>query len=120
MSDSQSTTAPKMANKRLGNSGLQVSEICLGAMTLGNFHSMGIPVAGEEMGVKILNKFAEFGGNFIDTANFIYGDSEEVLGRWLATKKREEFVVATKVGTGFQRGPNQGGLGRKHIKQQVD
>ena len=38
----------------------------------------------------------------------------------MSTKTRDKFVIATKVGTGAQRGPNEGGLGRKHIKQQVD
>lgn len=119
MADAKSAPA-KMGYKSLGKTGLQVSELCLGGMTLGNFHSFQLPVAGEAEGVRILNKFEELGGNFIDTANWIYGDSEEVIGRWLTTKTRDKFVIATKAGTGAQRGPNQGGLGRKHIKQQID
>eukprot|EP01113_Clastostelium_recurvatum_P041089 TRINITY_DN6478_c0_g1_i1.p1 TRINITY_DN6478_c0_g1~~TRINITY_DN6478_c0_g1_i1.p1 ORF type:complete len:347 (-),score=96.50 TRINITY_DN6478_c0_g1_i1:53-1093(-) len=108
----------KMKTRLLGKTGLEVSELCLGGMTLGNFHSMGLPVSGEAEAFKILDAFAAAGGNFIDTANGIYGDSEVVIGKWLATKRREDFVIATKVG--FGQGPNQGGLGRKHIKAQVE
>jgi len=103
----------------LGKTGLVVSELCLGGMTLGNFHSMGLPVAGEEEGVAILNEFEKHGGNFIDTANIIYGDSEEVIGRWLENRSREKVVIATKVGFGGTA-PNECGHGRKHIKAQVE
>jgi len=78
-----------------------------------------VPHANEEESVKIYNYFAEKGGNFIDTAD-IYDDSEEVLGRWLQTKQREDWIIATKVR--FQTGKGVNGLGssRHHIIQSVE
>lgn len=107
-----------MEFKQLGRSGLTVSEICLGGMTLGNFHSMGLPVAGEAEAVKILDVFEQAKGNFIDTANGIYGDSEVVIGKWLSSKQRSNWVIATKFG--FGKEPNHQGLGAKHMKEAID
>jgi len=111
----------KMENKRLGRTGLYVSEICLGAMTFGSkeMNTWGMPTSGEEESVKIMNAFVEKGGNFIDTAN-VYGDSEEVIGRWMTTKRRDELVIATKVRGMMGPGPNDQGLSRKHIMSAVD
>jgi aryl-alcohol dehydrogenase-like predicted oxidoreductase len=98
----------------LGATGLGVSELCLGAMMFGSRTD-------EETSRRILDTYTEAGGNFIDTAD-VYGDgaSEEVLGRWLATKRRDDFVVATKVWGVTGPGPNDRGLSRKHILSAVD
>ena len=86
-----------MDYRLLGATGLEVSELCLGAMMFGS-------LTDEQTSSQILHTFTEAGGNFIDTAN-IYGEgrSEEVLGRWLRTRRREDHVVATKVGTSGSR-----------------
>lgn len=77
----------------LGRTGLRVSELCLGAMTFGRENE-----ATEEESRAIMDRFAELGGNFIDTANvYSLGGSEEIVGRWLKDKNREDWVVATKV-----------------------
>jgi len=110
-----------MDYKRLGNTGLYVSELCLGAMTFGtkDKNNWGLPTALEEESVKIMNYFVEKGGNFIDTAN-VYGDSEEVLGRWMQTKSRKDLVIATKVRGQMGSGVNDLGLSRKHIMWSVE
>lgn len=93
----------------LGRTGLEVSALCLGAMTFGREST-------EEVSVEMLNRFKELGGNFIDTANvYGHGVSEEILGRWLATQHRDEWVIATKVRFTMKDAPNQRGLSRKHI-----
>lgn len=100
--------------RHLGKTGLVVSELCLGAMTFGREST-------EEMSIQLLDCFVESGGNFIDTADaYSAGLSEEILGRWLRNKRREDFVIATKVRFGTRAGPNQQGLGRKHILAEVD
>jgi len=82
-------------------------------------NNWGLPTAKEEESFQMLNAFAERGGNFLDTAN-VYGDSEEVVGRWLKTTKREDFVVATKVRGRVGPSPNDIGLSRKHILASVE
>ena len=80
-----------MRYKLLGKSGLRVSELCLGAMVLG-----GDGGATREESGRILDAFAEAGGNFIDTADaYSQGTSERYVGEWLGAR-RDEFVVATK------------------------
>ncbi|MFC4852759.1 aldo/keto reductase [Actinophytocola glycyrrhizae] len=97
----------------LGRSGLQVSELCLGTMMFGERTD-------EQTSHRILDAFAEAGGNFIDTAD-VYGRgrSEEILGSWLRTRRREDYVVATKAFGEMGPGPNERGLSRKHILDAV-
>jgi len=103
-----------MHYKMLGNSGLKVSEVCMGAMTFGRETS-------KADSLKMLDIFTEPGGNFIDTANvYSEGLSEEILGEWLKEQKRDELVIATKVRFPMGRKPNQSGLGRKHIAESVE
>jgi aryl-alcohol dehydrogenase-like predicted oxidoreductase len=98
----------------LGRAGLKVSELCLGAMTFGR-------ESDEETSHRILDRFAEAGGNFIDTADvYTRGASEEVVGRWLRGKRRSDFVVATKVRFPMGEGPNDVGLSRQHILSGVE
>jgi len=108
--------------RRLGNTGVYVSELCLGAMTFGTSekNNWGLPTAPEDESHKIIKSFVDMGGNFIDTAN-VYGDSEEVIGRWLeADKRRKDYVNATKVRGQIGSGVNDIGLSRKHILTSVE
>ncbi|MBI5294643.1 MAG: aldo/keto reductase [Chloroflexi bacterium] len=103
-----------MQYRYLGRSGLKVSELCLGAMTFGRETS-------EADSYRMLDRFVDAGGNFIDTADvYSQGISEEILGRWLAGKRRDDFVIATKVRFPMGPGPNDVGLSRKHILSAVD
>jgi aryl-alcohol dehydrogenase-like predicted oxidoreductase len=108
-----------MEYKRLGATGLKVSELCLGCMTFGR-------EADEATASKILDKFIDAGGNFLDTANvYAAGASEEILGRILR-ERRSSLVVATKVRfnanifIGKPVGPNEIGLSRGHIMAEVE
>ena len=72
-----------MQFKSLGNSGLKVSEVCMGAMTFGRETT-------KADSLKMLDIFTEAGGNFIDTANvYSTGLSEEILGEWLEKQRRD-------------------------------
>src|SRR3982751_3362654 len=110
--------------KRLGRTGLKVSEICLGTMTFGTrFFNIGeVDQAGAD---RMVTRSLEAGVNFFDTADiYSYGESEEILGRAIknAGVDRDAVVIATKVrgamteeaqtGTGDI---NNVGLSRKHI-----
>ncbi len=98
----------------LGRTGVRVSELCLGAMTFGR-------ETGVEDSHAIMDRFAEMGGNFIDTANvYSRGKSEEVVGSWLKNQRRSDFVLATKVRFAMGDSPNDIGLSRKHILDSVD
>jgi aryl-alcohol dehydrogenase-like predicted oxidoreductase len=103
-----------MQYRFLGKTGLKVSELCLGAMTFGRESS-------EADSDRMLDRFIEAGGNFIDTANvYSRGVSEEILGRWLQGKRRDDLVIATKVRWSMGPGPNDQGLSRKHLLVSVD
>jgi aryl-alcohol dehydrogenase-like predicted oxidoreductase len=103
-----------MQYRYLGRTGLKVSELCLGAMTFGRESS-------EEVSYQMLDCFVEEGGNFIDTANvYSHGVSEEILGRWLKDKRRDDFIIATKVRFSMGSGPNDLGLSRKHILSAIE
>ncbi len=99
-----------MNYRRLGRTGLRVSEICMGTMTFGG-------VTDEAEAKKIFNRCLEVGVNFFDTANaYTGGQSERILGR-LAKENRDDLVIATKVYNAQGQGPNDMGLSRKHIIQ---
>jgi aryl-alcohol dehydrogenase-like predicted oxidoreductase len=108
---------------RLGNTGLQVSRICLGCMTYGDpalgAHPWSLP---EEQSRPLIRAAAEAGINFLDTANiYSNGSSEEILGRALRDfARRDEIVVATKLRFGWRKGPNSAGLSRKVILSEID
>jgi aryl-alcohol dehydrogenase-like predicted oxidoreductase len=103
-----------METRYLGKTGMKVSELCLGAMTFGRD-------ADEKTSFAMMDAFVEAGGNFIDTADvYSTGGSEEVVGRWLKQKTREDLVIATKVRFGMGDGPNEVGLSRKHILDGVE
>jgi aryl-alcohol dehydrogenase-like predicted oxidoreductase len=103
---------------RLGETGVQVSRICLGCMSYGS--SKWRPwVLDEEAAGPFFRRAVELGVNFFDTADiYSLGRSEEVTGRWLREfARRDEIVIATKVFFPEGKGPNRGGLSRKHIQQ---
>lgn len=108
---------------QLGRTGTQVSQLCLGCMSYGTpggpTHPWVIPEADSEPFFKLA---VESGINFFDTADhYNYGDSEEITGRMLKKfTRRDEIVVATKVGLTMGEGPNKRGLSRKHILDSID
>lgn len=108
---------------KMGNTGLDVSRVCIGGMSFGDPDAwMHNWVLDEEKSRVIIKKALDLGINFFDTAN-IYGlgASEEILGRALRDYgKRDELVIATKVAGTMHDGPNGKGLSRKHIMQQVN
>ncbi len=118
-----------MIYQRLGNTGLEVSRLCLGCMTYGK------PPAGAETGpgrhawtlsaeetAPFFRAAIDAGINFFDTANvYSSGASEQVLGDWIAANvPRESVVLATKVHGVMRPGPNGGGLSRKAILFEID
>ncbi|MHB0856993.1 MAG: aldo/keto reductase [Anaerolineae bacterium] len=100
---------------RLGRSGLKVSRVCLGTMTFGR-------EADEAMSFRLMDRFVELGGTFIDTADaYSMGVSEEIVGRWLKERNAyRDVVLATKVYSSMGPGPNDGGLSRLHIQRGVE
>lgn len=108
---------------KLGSTGLDVSPLALGAMSYGDpargTHEWSLP---EEESRDYIRRSLEAGINFYDTANvYSNGSSEEILGRALRDfANRDETVVATKVFSPMGTGPNQRGLSRKAILQEID
>jgi aryl-alcohol dehydrogenase-like predicted oxidoreductase len=108
----------------LGNTGLKVSELCLGTMTFGGKgRFLAIGTLGQAQ-VDQLTKSAIDGGiNFIDTANvYSEGWSEELTGQSIRNLglHRDDLIIATKVRGKMGEGPNDSGLTRKHIIQQAE
>ncbi|ABG06086.1 aldo/keto reductase [Rubrobacter xylanophilus DSM 9941] len=102
-----------MEYRRLGGSGLRVSEIALGSWL-----TYGGSVA-EERARECIRRAYELGINFFDTANvYARGAAEEIVGRALRGFARESYVLATKVYFPMGEGPNDRGLSRKHIVEQ--
>lgn len=108
---------------KLGNTGLDVSPIAIGAMTYGE-PDRGHPVwsLGEEDSRGLIKHALEAGINFFDTANmYSLGSSEEILGRALRDfAERDDVVIATKVRHAMRPGPNGKGLSRKVIMAEID
>jgi aryl-alcohol dehydrogenase-like predicted oxidoreductase len=108
-----------MEYRKLGRTGLKVSELCLGTMQFGW-------TADEATSLAVMDAYCEAGGNFIDTAD-IYttwhapglaggGASEEIIGRWLKARgRRADVVLATKVRGKMWEGPNGEGLARARV-----
>ncbi|MHB1682109.1 MAG: aldo/keto reductase [Bacilli bacterium] len=108
---------------KLGNTGLDVSRICLGCMSFGVTGQWHAPwVLDEERARPIIKKALELGINFFDTANvYSLGTSEEITGRILkGSANRDEVVIATKVNGRMHEGPNGAGLSRKVIMSEMD
>jgi aryl-alcohol dehydrogenase-like predicted oxidoreductase len=100
----------------LGHSGLRVSPLCLGAMTFGEDWGWGSSVQESQ---KVMDRYIDQGGNFIDTANvYTKGHSEKIIGDHIGRNKgkRGRLVLATKFfGNLYPGDPNGGGAGRKAI-----
>ncbi len=103
-----------MTRRRLGRSGIVVTDICMGTMTFGL-------QSDEKTSFAIMNRAVEAGIDFFDTAEMYpvppsaekFGITEEIVGRWLQTQKREHIILATKVtgpGHGWFRPPIRGGF----------
>ncbi|QND69964.1 aldo/keto reductase [Tardiphaga robiniae] len=108
---------------KFGNTGLDVSRLCLGCMTYGisdrGAHAWTLD---EEKSRPLIKQAIELGINFFDTAN-VYSDgtSEEIVGRALKDfTRRDDVVLATKVYNRMRKGPNGMGLSRKAIMTEVD
>jgi len=104
----------KMKFRRLGQSGVKVSEISLGSwLTYGGYVE-------RENAVKAIETAYGLGVNFFDTANvYERGAAEKLLGETLQAYPRESYVLATKVYFNMGEGPNDRGLSRKHITEQL-
>jgi aryl-alcohol dehydrogenase-like predicted oxidoreductase len=113
-----------MRYNRLGQTGLAVSELCLGAMTFGNQPS-GIfqHDLDQDGSTALVGQAIDAGINFIDTANlYTGGQSEEFVGGALRSLgiARDQIVIATKGMGPMGSGPNDGGAGRYHLLHQID
>ena len=109
----------------LGNSGLKVSELCLGTMTFGGKGGIWTHIGdlGQQAVNALIQQAVDGGINFIDTANvYSEGLSEELTGQAIHALglRRDDLVIATKVRGKMGEGPNDSGLTRKHILSQCD
>lgn len=106
-----------MKLKRLGNTGLLTTDICLGTMIFGEQSERSTPPKEAE---RMIHAYIDAGGNHIDTAN-VYADgrSEEIVGKAIKGK-RSNLIVATKVNFAMGDGPNERGLSRHNIMQAVE
>ena len=102
-----------MKLRKLGRTGVLVSELCLGTMTFG--------WQSEEVAShRLVDQFVAAGGNFLDTSNvYSSGKSEEIIGKWLVQHDRQDVVVATKARFRTADGANRVGLSRKHLLHAV-
>ena len=105
-----------MKYNRLGNTGLLVSDLCLGTMIFGEKSERSTPSDEAE---RMIHRFIEAGGNHIDTAD-VYADgrSEEIVGKAIKSQ-RDQIVLATKVRFPRGNGRNDVGLSRHHILEGV-
>ncbi len=103
----------KMEYRRLGDSGLEVSPICLGTMTFGDRSS-------EAEAHRIIASAFDAGVNFIDTADaYVYGVAERIVGAAIRANRRH-WILATKVANPMTAKPRDGGLSRRWILQACD
>ena len=108
-----------MKFKKLGDTGVFVSQICLGAMTFGSKWA-AIGALQQREADSLVHRSLDRGVNFFDTADvYSVGDSEEILGKSLAAK-RQDVVIATKVRGRMGPGANDVGLSRLHIIQAAE
>ncbi len=104
-----------MKYRKLGRTGLKVSEISLGSwLTYGN-------TVESDIATQVIDKAYELGINFFDTSNiYARGEAEKVVGNALQKYPRESYVLATKVFWPMGDGPNDRGLSRKHVYEQAN
>jgi aryl-alcohol dehydrogenase-like predicted oxidoreductase len=102
----------------LGNSGMRVSPLCLGTMTFGTEWGFGSDL---EESRRILDLYAERGGNFLDTANIYTGGSSESYIGQILQNRRDKFVIATKYSLNTDpTNPNAGGNHRKALVTAIE
>ena len=114
-----------MRTNRLGNTGLMVSELCLGAMTFGIAPGQYGPIAGldQDESTALVKQALDGGINFIDTANvYTAGQSEQFVGGALNSLgiARSDVVIATKAMGAMGPGANDVGVSRYHLMHQID
>ena len=108
---------------KLGQTGLEVSRLCLGCMSFGEPSRGSHPWSIDEKESRpLIERAIELGVNFFDTANvYSGGSSEEIVGRAIADfASREDVVIATKVNGRMRPGPNGAGLSRRAIMTEID
>lgn len=104
----------------LGDTGLEVSQLCLGTWMFGTEAADGTVATDRAQANDLLDAAWERGINFFDTANnYGGGDSERYIGDWLDGRDRENFVVASKVYWGT-RGRRERGLSRKMVHAEIE
>ena len=104
-----------MQYRPLGRTGVEVSQLCLGAMMFG---AWGNP--DHDGSIRIIHAALDAGVNFVDTADvYSSGESEEIVGKALAGR-RDDIVLATKVHGRMGEGPNRSGNSRRWIVQEVE
>ncbi|GAA2450019.1 aldo/keto reductase [Actinomadura vinacea] len=111
-----------MEQIRLGRTGMKVSRVCLGMMSYGDPEDREW-FLDEEAAEPIVRRAVEGGVTFFDTADmYSVGRSEEITGRLLDRlfKRRDDYVLATKVYFPMGEGPNDRGLSRKHVLSAID
>jgi aryl-alcohol dehydrogenase-like predicted oxidoreductase len=105
-----------MDYRTLGNTGVRVSPLCLGAMMFGDWGN-----SDHDESIRIIHHALDAGINFIDTADvYSRGESEEIVGKALAGGRREHVVLATKVHGTMGDDPNQFGNSRRWIVREVE
>src|ERR1700754_3699009 len=104
-----------MDHRKLGRTGVSVSQLCLGAMMFG---AWGEP--DHDASIRIIHRALDAGINFVDTADvYSAGESEEIVGKALKGR-RDDVVLATKFWGPMGEGPNQGGVSRRWIISEVE
>ena len=104
----------------LGNTGLEISRLCLGCGGFAASDEWDWTVADRAESVDTIRHARDAGITFLDTANvYSRGESEEVVGEAIAGE-RDEYVIASKVGEPLAAEPNRRGLSRRHIFEQID
>ncbi|MFJ3335350.1 aldo/keto reductase [Streptomyces sp. NPDC086766] len=105
-----------MDYRPLGRTGVSVSRLCLGAMMFGAFGN-----SDHDDSIKIIHRALDAGVNFIDTADvYSGGESERIVGKALGGGRREDVVLATKVGLPFGEDPNRRGASRRWLTEAVE
>lgn len=109
-----------MRYTRLGNSGLVVSRIAFGTMTMGSGMAAALSKLDSTESDRLIGQALDAGVNFFDTANVYHaGESERILGAALGSR-RQEAVIATKVGMRMSKRLDDSGLSARHINQSLD
>ncbi|WP_425498508.1 aldo/keto reductase [Haloprofundus halobius] len=109
----------EMEYTKLGNTGLDVSRLCLGCMNFGSNAEWMMDDEGAS--IELIHRALDLGINFLDTANvYSRGESEEIVGKAIEGRNRDELVIATKVFGEMGDYPNGQGLSRKHILDQAE